>query len=198
MELASHLGIGWGCRFVGVLTVATQRQLDLSLAGALQVLRAADVPMNLPPDRAPDFNSRPLSATTLVPFAATSTWTNVLTTAGRRGWVGILTHLCMTIQGDLNASGVLFRVRRNGREIPSVSFGAGIDRCKATATSYPVRFAPFYLSILEKDTFAIQAKKTVAGTSSLLVGFTGYQYPDPNAGEPGGNSVNRSAYGGGE
>jgi hypothetical protein len=165
----------------------------LALGGAVAVLRASDVPAQTAPDRRPDFFSRPETVSILSPLPPTSRWTPAVTFAGGKGRVTVSREYVATVMGDLAASGIVFRLTRNGRTLSSVALDQGVDRFKDSPTSFPVRWQPCYLSLQDQDIVTIDYKNPLGSTLVVAAGFRGWSYMVPDASEAGGNKVIRYA-----
>jgi hypothetical protein len=170
------------------------RGQELIAAGAaIAVLRASDVPIQSPPDRAPGFFARPVTHVLVAPRPQAHRWAPLLALNGNKGRIIRLKHFTLSVVGDLSTTGITFRVKRNGRVLSSVLLAAGVDLCKDGPTDFPLRWRHFPLTLLEQDTALIEYRNPLGSALPIACGFRGWEYGVQDAGEPGGNKVSRYA-----
>ena len=167
----------------GDLTVDTAHRLALFTA----TFRGAEIPTESVPWQDARARSTPSMITSTRTLTGPSRWAPVVAWRAAPGQMAALDRYVATVLGDLAASRVEFRLKRGGRLLPGVTFTPGVDRHKASATDYPVRWQPMFMLMQDQQDLVLEARKLTAGAAVVLAGFGGWRYDSPNSAEPGGD-----------
>lgn len=139
---------------------------------------------------AADFVSRPLNASWVRPGPNTGgAWVDALVLKAQVGRVSTISSYTATCDGLMPAT-LSFRMRLRGRILPDVVIGPG-DRCKRSASDYPVLWQTIFIPVLEREDFAIQYLNTGPDVS-LILGIAGWMYLVKDPAEPSGGLRGRS------
>lgn len=160
------------------------------LSVALATVESFPVLGQRPVYGAADFVSRPVNQTWVRPGPNTAgVWTDALVFKAQVGRISVINRYIATCDGLMPAT-MSFRMRLRGRILTDVVIGPG-DRCKRFAADYPASWQSIFVTVLEKEDFAIQYNNTGPNVN-LIMGIAGWMYLVKDTAEPSGSLLGRS------